>query len=73
MKKKICIAVLTICLLGIIVFGMYITDRIRMKKNKPVIFSNWGYSYVPPISDDEILQEESSKDVVIIKIEVVNL
>lgn len=67
MKKKIGIVVLIICLLGIIVFGMYITDRIRMKKNKPVIFSNWGYSYVPPISDDEILQEESSKNVVIIK------
>lgn len=67
MKKKICIAVLTICLLGIIVFGMYITDRIRMKNNKPVIFSTWGYQYVPPISEEEKLKEEISKDVVIIK------
>ena len=49
MKKKICIVILIICLLGIILFGMYLIDRNRMKNNKPVIFSNWGYSYVPPI------------------------
>jgi len=67
MKKKICIAILIICLLGIIVLGMYVIDRIRMKNNKPVIFSTWGYQYVPPISEDERLQEEISKDVVIIK------
>ena len=50
MKKKICIVILIICLLGIIIFGMYLIDRIRMKKNKPVLFSTWGYSYVPPIN-----------------------
>lgn len=49
MKKKICIVILIICLLGIILFGMYLIDRNRMKNNQPVIFSNWGYSYVPPI------------------------
>lgn len=50
MKKKICIVILIICLTVIMIFGMYVTDRIRMKNNKPVIFSNWGYSYVPPIN-----------------------
>ena len=50
MKKKIGIVILIICLLGIILFGMYLIDRNRMKNNKPVIFSNWGYSYVPPIN-----------------------
>ena len=50
MKKKIFIVILIICLLGIIIFGMYLIDRIRMKKNKPVLFSTWGYSYVPPIN-----------------------
>ena len=50
MKKKIFIVILAVCLIGIIIFGMYVTDRIRMKKNKSVIFSNWGYSYVPPIN-----------------------
>lgn len=59
MKKKICIAILIICLLGVIVFGMYVIDRIRMKNNKPVIFGNWGYSYVPPIDlpEEEIYNE----------------
>jgi len=67
MKKKIFIVILAVCLIGIIIFGMYVTDRIRMKNNKPVVFSTWGYQYVPPISDDEIPQEENSKDIVIIK------
>lgn len=49
MKKKLCIAILIIFLLGIILFGMYLIDRNRMKNNKPVIFSTWGYQYVPPI------------------------
>lgn len=49
MKKKLCIVILIIFLLGIILFGMYLIDRNRMKNNKPVIFSTWGYQYVPPI------------------------
>ena len=57
MKKKIFVVVLAICLIGLIIFGMYLTDRIRMKNNKTVIFSNWGYSYVPPIN----LNEEAIK------------
>lgn len=61
MKKKIFIVVLIICLLGIILLGMYITDRIRMKQNKPVIFSNWGYQYVPPIN----LPEKEIKSAII--------
>ncbi|MBR6504441.1 MAG: hypothetical protein IKT41_01755 [Clostridia bacterium] len=67
MKKKIFIVILAVCLIGIIIFGMYVTDRIRMKNNKPVVFSTWGYQYVPPITDDEIIQEGNSKDIVIIK------
>jgi len=50
MKKKIFIITIIICLLGIAFLGMYIIDRIRMKNNKPVIFSTWGYQYVPPIN-----------------------
>ena len=55
MKKKIFVIVLAIDLIGIIILGMYLIDRIRMKNNKPVIFSTWGYSYVPPI---ELPEEE---------------
>ena len=61
MKKKVIIIVFVIFLIGIIIFGMYLTDRIRMKNNKPVLFSTWGYSYVPPINlkekEIEILKE----------------
>ena len=47
--KKIFVVVLTICIIGIAIFGMYVIDKNRMKNNKPVLFSTWGYSYVPPI------------------------
>jgi len=60
MKKKICIVILIICLLGLVIFGMYLTDRIRMKNNEPVIFSTWGYYYVPPIN----LPEEEIKSAI---------
>ncbi len=60
MKKKIFVVVLAICLIGLIIFGMYLIDRIRMKNNKPVIFSTWGYSYVPPIN----LNEEAIKNAI---------
>jgi len=67
MKNKIFIVILAVCLIGIIILGMYVADRIRMKNNKPVVFSTWGYQYVPPISEDEVPQEVISKDLVIIK------
>jgi len=50
MKKKIFIVALVVCLIGIILYGMYLIDMNRMKNNKSLIFSNWGYSYVPPIN-----------------------
>ena len=51
--KKIFVVVLTICIIGITILGMYVIDRNRMKNNKPVLFSTWGYSYVPPIDLNE--------------------
>lgn len=53
MKKKIFVVILIICLIVIGIFGMYLIDRIRMKNNKSVLFSTWGYSYVPPIDIEE--------------------
>lgn len=50
MKKKAFIISFIICLIGIIIFGMHLTDIIRMKNNKPVPFNTWGYSYVKPIN-----------------------
>ncbi|MBO5004439.1 MAG: hypothetical protein J6D03_04150 [Clostridia bacterium] len=60
MKKKISIIVLIICLIAILIFAMYLIDRNKMKNNKPVLFSNWGYSYAPPID----LPEEEIKNAV---------
>ena len=61
MKKKIFIVSLIVVLIGMAFYGMYLIDRVRMKENKPVIFSTWGYSYVPPID----LKEEEIKTAVI--------
>ena len=49
MKKKIIIIISIILVLILAVGGAYLIDKNRMANNKPVIFSNWGYSYVPPI------------------------
>ena len=50
MKKTIGIIWAMVCVIVLIVFGMYVTDRMLMKNDKPVLFSTWGYSYVPPIN-----------------------
>jgi len=62
MKKKLIIVLLIVFLIGIILASMYITDRVRMKNNEPVIFSTWGYSYTPPLSANDTVT-----DMVIIK------
>lgn len=51
LKIFICIVIIIIILISI----AYLIDRNRMKNNKSVIFSTWGYSYAPPV---EIKQEE---------------
>lgn len=50
MKKKILIVLSVIALIIVILGTMYLIDRKRMKDNKPVIFSDWGYIYTPPVS-----------------------
>ena len=44
-----------------IIITLYCIDISRMKNNKPVLFSTWGYSYVPPID----LKEEKLENAVI--------
>ncbi len=45
-------------IIGLIIFlvlsliTMYIIDINRMKNQKPVLFSTWGYDYVPPVNLD---------------------
>ena len=55
--KKIFIIILSVIIMFIALFMvMYGIDINRMRNNKSVIFSTWGYSYVPPIDlkEDEI-------------------
>ncbi len=48
--KKIFIITISIILMFIVMLMvMYGIDINRMRNNKPVVFSTWGYSYVPPI------------------------
>lgn len=54
--KKIFIIIFSVIIsLIIILMIMYSIDINRMRNNKPVLFSTWGYSYVPPI---ELKEEE---------------
>lgn len=53
MKKKASICVIVIVLIVGIIYGMYLIDMNRMKNNKSVIFSTWGYSYTPPLDIKE--------------------
>ena len=56
--KKIFIIILSVIIMFIVLFMvMYSVDINRMRNNKSVIFSTWGYSYVPPID----LKEEEIK------------
>ena len=56
--KKIFIIILSVIIMFIVLFMvMYGIDINRMRNNKSVIFSTWGYSYVPPID----LKEEEIK------------
>ncbi|MBE6139347.1 MAG: helix-turn-helix transcriptional regulator [Firmicutes bacterium] len=48
--KKIFIITISVILMFIVMLMvMYGIDINRMRNNKPVLFSTWGYSYVPPI------------------------
>ena len=70
MKKKNAIIIILAILLGIgiLLFAMYLVDMERMKHNYPVVFSNWGYSYVPSKSKPEENNiNEDTSNIVIIK------
>lgn len=52
--KQIFKIILSIILIFIVAFiTMYGIDINRMRNNKPVLFSTWGYSYAPPIDIKE--------------------
>lgn len=52
--KKIVTIIISIIIILIISLGtLYIIDKNRMKNNKPVVFSTWGYNYAPPVKSNE--------------------
>lgn len=56
-KNTFIITLSVILIFIVMLIVMFSIDINRMKNNKPVIFSTWGYSYVPPID----LKEEEIK------------
>ncbi len=49
--KKIIIIVSIVCVIGLGLGILYAVDMDRMKNNRPVIFSTWGYEYTVPEQD----------------------
>ena len=60
MKKKLMIVISIILLVAIAIGVAYAIDMNRMKNNQSVVFSTWGYQYVPPVNDYPLDNEEKS-------------
>ena len=62
------ISILTIIIILItIVVSLYVIDMNRMRNNKPIFFSTWGYSYAPPIDMEPTKIEIAIKDYLVKK------
>jgi transcriptional regulator with XRE-family HTH domain len=63
-KKNNIIFVIIFIIVSLIVslVVLFFIDTNRMRNNKPVIFSTWGFDYVPPINLDEELLERAIRD-----------
>lgn len=66
-KKIFGIILISIILIIIILILMFLIDVRRMNQNKPVIFSTWGYQYVPAIDLNEIALERAIKEYIVNK------
>ena len=63
MKKKILIILSIIFLIALIIGAMYLIDMKRMKDNKPVLFSTWGYLYAPPENINETQENKEIENI----------
>lgn len=55
--RKVIISIVIILLPIITVLSCFSIDLNRMRNNKPVVFSTWGFDYCPPINlSDEMLE-----------------
>lgn len=66
MKKKI-VSIILIIVVLILILGtaLYFIDMNRIKNNKPVVFSTWGYDYTPPINIDPDKIEETIENYIL--------
>lgn len=66
-KKIFGIILISIILIIITLILMFLIDVRRMNQNKPVIFSTWGYEYVPAIDLNEVALEYAIKEYIVNK------
>ena len=64
--KAICVFIgILILIILITLLVLFTIDITRMRNNEPVLFSTWGYSYIPPINLDSVNVEKAIKDYLI--------
>ena len=61
-KKIFLIIIVAILLLVVACITMFYVDINRMRNNKPVIFSTWGFSYMPPLDIKEVEIENAVEE-----------
>ena len=52
-KNKYVIILSVIIILIVVYAGLFCIDINRMRNNKPIFFSTWGFDYFPPVNLDE--------------------
>lgn len=64
--KNISILIISVIVIALtILFTLFGIDVYRMRNNKPVFFSTWGFKYSPPININEVDMERAIKDYLI--------
>lgn len=58
-EKRVKMIMVIVIIILIILVILYVVDKSRMKNNKSVLFSTWGYDYVPP---EIVYPNESNND-----------
>lgn len=64
--KFIFISITMLIVIAILTLSIFFAvDVTRMRNNKPVFFSTWGFEYVPPINIDDVNIENAIKEYLI--------
>ncbi len=71
--KFVCLFIsIIVSLILLILISLFVIDVTRMRNNKPVFFSTWGFKYAPPINIDYINMEKVIKEYLIEEDERIN-